>query len=302
MIRFLVKAGALAAVNILLGLTMLWIHDSRLHYEKWETDSLLLTTPANTSFDAVFLGSSHAYLFSRFKENLEISEHALGMRFFNVALPSGGGLRPNRFILENFYEQGNSAKKAVYFLEPFVFFSIGPNDAHKFIYSEPLRFQFLKKLILDHYPLRSILTYIRSKFTYDWFFQRPEALLRNSYTLAGVPVDPAKVRARMESLYTDGFKEENFLRYAKEFERIAMEVESHGAALHIVLSPTLIGPEPGTDRMMVWLEELKKNHPFSLHVFTNAILDPKYYYDLDHLNTAGVEYFMRDFLKPALNP
>lgn len=298
--RFIAKSLLLIMLNTAVGLVVLEVHDARLHYERWQTDSILLAMPRASSFDAVFLGSSHAYLFSRFKENHAIVERELGMRVCNLALPTGGGLRPARFMLEYFFERGNTAKKVVYFLDPFVFFSTGANDAHKFVYFEPLQFSFLKKLAMDGYPLRSILTYIRSKFSYAWFFQEAQPLLGQTQTLEGEMIDPAKVKARMESLYGDGIREANFERYAREFVRIAEYCKARGAALYVIVPPTLLGPEPGTQRTFAWLEEQRKRFGFEVRDLCEAMPERKYYYNLDHLNTPGVERFMRDFVRPIL--
>ncbi len=299
---FIIKSVLFVALNVAVGWAVLTLHDVRLHYARWETDSVLLTTPKHSAFDVAFLGSSHAYQFSRLRKNKEATERELGMRVANLALPTGGGIRPARFLLEHFCEQGNRAKQVVYFLDPFVFYSTGANDSHKFIYFEPLRCSFLKKLIVNRYPLRSILTYIRSKFSYDWFFQQAEPLDEQPYVLEPEAVDPARIQVRMKSLYGDGLREENFLRYAGEFKKIADYCREKGMAFHVIVPPTLLGPEPGAARMFAWLDEQKAAGGFDVHDFSGAMPDRKDYYNLDHLNTPGVERFIRDFVRPVLAP
>ncbi|HPO11987.1 MAG TPA: hypothetical protein PLI09_00965 [Candidatus Hydrogenedentes bacterium] len=300
MIRLLWKATLLVMLNALIGMAVLAIHDSRLHYARWETDSLLLTMPDHAEFGAVFLGSSHTYLFSRLKQHQEIADRELGMKTWNLALPSGGGIRPARFFLEYFWEQGNTARQVVYFLEPFVFYSSGANDAHKFIYAEPLRGSFLKKLVLDRYPLRSVLTYIRSKFTQAWFFQQPEPMEAQTYTFDPATITPERIAYRMETLYGDGLREDYFQRYAREFVRIVEQCRQRGVPLTVIFPPTLLGPEPGAPRVIQWLKEQQRQFGFSFHDFTTAMPDYHYYYNLDHLNTDGVREFMHTFVRPVL--
>src|SRR5690606_36410579 len=115
------------------------LHAATLHMANWETDARLLNMPSNASRDYVFLGSSHAYLLSRFRDNAEQTESILGGRVENLAMPSGGGLRPARLYLEEFLARGNRTREVIYFLDPFVFYSPGPNDQHKFVYFEPLQ-------------------------------------------------------------------------------------------------------------------------------------------------------------------
>ena len=92
-------------------------------------------------------------------------------------------------------------------------------------------------------------------------------------------------------------KEENFLRFTGEFLRIADLCQANGIKLEVILSPTLLGPEPGTAQTLQWLE---KSNRFRVHDFVEAMPDPQYYYNLDHLNTAGVREFLTRWVKPVL--
>ena len=51
-LRLLGKIALLLALNAALGLAALHIHDGRLHYARWETDSILLTMPQSAAFGA----------------------------------------------------------------------------------------------------------------------------------------------------------------------------------------------------------------------------------------------------------
>ena len=181
-------ACILAAINVLLGLLVLQVHDGRLHYTPWETDSVLLCMPEDTAYDLVVLGASHAYLLSRFEEHHAMMEETLGMRTFNMAMPSGGGVLPARLYLETFLERGNTARHAVYFLDPFVFFSPACNEAHKLVYFEPFQFRFFWKLLRNGYPVRRLFTYLQSKFTYAWLFQPAQPLDAIHASLEGTPL------------------------------------------------------------------------------------------------------------------
>ena len=121
---FLVKGVLLLVLNGLLSASLLKIHGARLDYAPWETDSILLTMPKGDAVDLVILGSSHAYLMSRFEKNFELLESGLKMRTLNMALPTGGGIRPARYYLEHFVESGGTAPRLLYVLVPFVFFSV----------------------------------------------------------------------------------------------------------------------------------------------------------------------------------
>lgn len=298
--RFLLKAVLLAALNAAFGIAVLYLHALTLHYAPWDTDSRLLVMPQNEEFDTVILGSSHAYLLSRFKRHHEILEGTLGMRVMNLAMPTGGGLTPAKFYLEEFFAAGNRTRNVVYLIEPFVFFNAGTNEAHKFVYFEPFQWRFFLRLVMNRFDVRQILTYVRSKFSPDWFLQRPERLDEDYISLEGKPVDPALVARRMETLYMGPPREENFLRFSREFECILDRCREEHCRVYLISVPTLIGHEPGQPRMQQYLDELRKRYDLTYVDFTDALKDGRYYRNLDHLNTPGVEAFVRDLLKPVL--
>lgn len=299
--RLLWKGLALAALNVLLGAGILAAHDARLVYQPWETDSVLLLMPRGEATDTVLLGSSHAYLFSRFEKNHAMLQETLGPEVFNMAMPTGGGALPARLYFEYFFEQGNSAKQLLYFLDPFVLFNEGSNEYHKFVYYEPFEAGFFLKILRNSADWRRAFTYVRSKFGAAWFFQKPEPLIEHPHALTAEDVRPDRVQARIDSLYTEGMPEDHFARYCAEVERILALCGKHGVEAHLLIPPTLLGPEPGAEQMLAWLREIQSQYAFHLHDLSGSTPDPKYYYNLDHLNTAGVGYFLREVLMPALD-
>jgi hypothetical protein len=299
--RVLSRLALLAVLSAAVVWSVLALHATTLDFKAWETDTRLLTLPYEATHDYVLLGSSHAYLLARFRDNAALTESILGGSVVNLAMPSGGGLRPARLYLEEYLARGNRAKEVIYFLDPFVFFSPGPNDQHKFVYFEPLQLRFLARLIADGYPPRQIFTYVRSKLSYNWLFQTPEPLLAHTGTVDATTHTPERVAQRMDSLYMDGMEEHHFLRYAEELERIMAHCEAHGMRLSLVTMPTLLGPEPGAARMQAWLAEAQSRHTFRTVDFVDALPDGKWFYNLDHINTAGVEQFLHTVLKPWLD-
>ncbi len=298
--RLFINAVCLLLVNAILGLGLLKLHESRLQYEPWETDSILLRMPSNASYGVAILGTSHAYLFSRFKANHRIVEKALDTPVFNLAMPFGGGVLPERLYLESFFEAGNHAKTLVYFLDPFALYTPEANTGHKFVYYEPLHLDFLWKMARSGFPVRRMFTYVRSKFSVDWIFQQPEAMTAHVASLEGRTISEKRIQERLTSLYPDGMKERNLLIYQKEFLRIAELCRQEGCTLEVVIPPTLLGPEPGAERVLQWLSAIKGTWGFGLHDCCNVMREPQFFYNLDHLNTEGVRHFMGQFLQPIL--
>jgi len=52
---------------------------------------------------------------------------------------------------------------------------------------------------------------------------------------------------------------------------------------------------------MAWLTPQADRGDFTLRDWSIAITDPALYYNLDHLNLAGVNRLMGDFLRPLLD-
>jgi len=302
MIRLAVRLLALLGINAAAGWGLLCLHETSLpDYAPWETDSRLLIMPEDKHLDAAFLGSSRAYLFSRFQANHAITEAELGRTVFNMAMPSGGGVRPARFYFEEFLARGNRCDVLVYFLDPFVFFATGPNDGHKFVWFEPFRLDFFLRMARDGYPRAQLVDYLRSKFGRDWLFQRRELLVEHRSALTPNDLDPERIRMRRDHLYYQGLSDATFRRYRREFVRIAERCEREGICLVVIIPPTLLGAEPGAKALVDWLQEERKRVTFGFHDYVDAVPEPRYFYNLDHLNTEGVRRFMRGFVAPALN-
>lgn len=297
--QLIIKAFLLALLNALLGLLVLAVNDSRYHFQQYETDSILLSTPKNTHFDVVVLGTSRARLLTRVRCNLECLERELG-RTFGLAIPFGGGIVPERLFLDNFFSKGNEADTIVYFLDAFQLFAPQPNREHRFVYYEPLRLRFLWQMMRNGFPPERIFTYVQSKFTYRWFTQAPGEVGCIDRVLTPDRIDPETMKKRVDSLYFEGLSETYFRRYARDLECILDTARSHGSRVLIAFPPTLLGPQPGADRLKKELEALRNAYTFEFFDFTDAVTDINLYYDYDHLNGAGVEQFVTKHLKPAL--
>jgi len=301
MAKLLLKGVLFLGANGLLAFAVLHLHARTLPDQPWETDSVLLTMPRAEHADLIFLGTSRTYLFSRFQEHHEAVEAALDRRVVNMAMPQGGGVTPARFYLETFWDRGNTADRVIYFLDPFVLYSAGSNDNHKFVYFEPLRLPFLAKLVRNGYSYRRIITYVRSKFSADWLLQRPEPLVHHIASMPEEHLTEERIAMRLESLYPDGLPGHVFELYTAEFEAIAALCEARGTPLTVVIPPTLLGPEPGHNATLAWLRALEKERGIPVYDWVTVMPERTKYYNLDHMNLGGIEIFMEDWLRPMLD-
>jgi hypothetical protein len=300
--RLLAKAFLLLLINAAACVVVLSLHARQLDFAPWETDSVLLPMPRNTAYGVAILGSSHAHIMGRSIDNHFLCESVLETSVSNMASPFGGGLTPARLYLERFFERGNHAEEVVYFLDPFVFFSPGLNETHKFVYYEPLDLPLLGKLVQNRFPSRRILTYVRSKFSWDWLTRGPELVGAQFLGLKSEDILQENIQGRIDSLYDKSLGKKHFRKYRGELEGIAALCRAQGSRLRLMTPPTLLGPEPGAETMHAWIAAQKDALGVTSHDFVDAMPDPKFYYDLDHLNTRGLEHFLRNYVKPALRP
>jgi len=299
--QFLVKSALLLLLNGVIGLAMLAAVDSRYDFEQYETDSILLSTPKDTHFGLVILGTSRARLLTRIRCNYELIERELGVEVLNLAVPFGGGVVPEKMFLRTFFDRGNDADTMIFFLDAFMLFSPQPNRRHRFVNYEPLRPGLLWQLLTNDMPAERILAYLDSKFTYRWFTQKPGLVECDHQVIPGGQVDAGKVRERHESLYFEGLSEDFLGKYARVLEEILSMAEDNGCRVIIAFPPTLLGEQPGTPRLLEELDRLGERHEFEVHDFTDAVLDPRLYSDYDHLNSEGVEVFVTQYLRPVLS-
>jgi len=298
--QFALKSALLLLINGLIAVAMLAAVDSRYHFEQYETDSILLSTPKHTHFGLVILGSSRARLLTRIRCNYELLERELGIEVFNLAIPFGGGIVPEKMFLKNFFDCGNSADTVLFFLDAFMLFSPQPNREHRFVSYEPLRPRFLWQMLTNDMPPERLFTYLESKFTYRWFTQTPGVVPCDHRVMRDLQTDAEKIRKRHESLYFEGLSETYFTKYALALEAILAMAQDNGCRIIVAFPPTLLGEQPGTARLSEELEKLRTDYDFEVHDFTNAIRELRFYGDYDHLNSEGVEVFVSQFLKPIL--
>jgi len=299
--RFAIKAVAFILINILIGGAVLTVVNSRYAFKQYETDSILLPMPRDTHYGVLIMGTSRGQLFTRYKDNLETVETAFGANVYNLSIPFGGGILPSKMFLTTFFERGNRADTVLYFIDPFVMFSPKPNREHRLVNYEPLWPTFLWQMVKNDMPRERIVTYIQSKFTKRWFTQTPQLMTRNNKRMHDDQVNPEKVKMRNDSLYFDGLNEQHFQTYAAVLDDILERANHEGCRVILAFPPTLLGEQPGSDRLLAELEKLHKKRTFEFHDFSNTIQDPAQYFDYDHLNSDGVEKFTKEYLKPIIN-
>ena len=291
------RADVFIFLNLLIAFLLLYAADARFQYQAGTSEAMLPAMGQNRRFSFIIMGASHARVFSASGNGQRVSKivNAPWLNFSKTA----AGLIPEKIYLAQFYQAGNTADQIIYFLDPFVFYAPEWNEQALFLEDEPLRPSMFVTAWQEGASSETLVNYVRSKFTPYWLLLRqPASSAEDRHTLK--ERDTEAVRKRLAVLYPQGASGQMFSRYQQVFESSIALVASRGAKISIIMPPTLLGTAPGHDAAIALLKELKKRYTITYYDFSSAIQDPRLFTDHDHLNSAGVEFFTENALKPLL--
>ncbi len=298
MVTLAAKAALLLAINVAMGLAYTMGLDARRDYEPWETGSALYQIPSRTHCPYVFMGSSHMGALRRCPENVDTVREATGTDVRFIA-KFGSGIFQHRLFLQEFYRRGNSADTIVCFIDPFAFYSPVWNDTMRFIQNEPLDLTFFLDLCRSRVSANTLFSYVHSKFELKWFRQRPNAINRE--------ICDKHVERRMpftgrfvDEFYPHGTDEAMLRRYMEDLRKFIDIAESRGSQLILIEPPMLLGHLPGIEAFRRALRDTLDGRHVVYRDFSENITDIRLFRNHNHLNDAGVQVFMSDFLSPLL--
>ena len=302
MISVLAKSSLLLLINAALGITYTACLNIDRAYAPWETKSALYKIPQSEHVGWLFLGSSHAEVFGHCPENVAFIQSILDDDAAFLT-KRGSGVFQHRLFLEEFYRDGNQARNIVYVVDPWAFYSPHWNETMRFIDYEPLDASLMWNLARSDVESSTLLAYVRSKFTRDWYHQGPLPPDAGSCLRKLDSRDANMVQKSVHRFFPDGTPSEHLESYLEELRRIVELAESHGSELILISTPTLLGELPGADAVRVALAEQFEANGIPYHDFSNAIDNPALFHDHDHLNDDGVRHLFEIHLTPRLlNP
>jgi hypothetical protein len=262
------------------------------------TESNVLFMPESENFDVVILGSSHARSFSR-KGNHERMEKITGKKIANLSKGHGaGGIKNQLLYLDYFLKEGNTAKSLVYFIDPFVFYN-DKMDNNNFIYNnEPFDFSFATHIIQQGTRTETFVNYLKYKLKPYWWNYSPDTDTAETRYLT--EVDSSKFDKRLAVMYSDGMKNEIREEKIDYLRKVIHTGMKNKMKIMFVVPPTLLGKLPDHDNMMQSIQKLVRDKGIPVHDYSTSVVEWQYYYDLDHLNTNGCNYFAEKYLKEIL--
>ncbi len=268
--------------------------------ENWQTEANLPVIGKNEDYDAVFLGTSHGRIFSRFKNHDRV-EKILGKNFINLSQGGErGGVNSLQSYLLYFYMRDNSAKTLAYFVDPFSFYHKTLDDNPKIYINEPYRKDFYN-LLVDQQTDKAIIDFYKTK---DEKGIKPIEYPEFNKDIEDTKVATLEGKAlvdRINYLYTDAYNREEFEKTLQTLLETIRIAQNHGTRV-VVIVPTTQFPEQLGDRFVLdALKEHASKSRYEYYNYSTAITDPALYYDTDHLNTEGVLLFSEKYLKPILD-
>jgi len=282
-------------INVAIILAILFYinkRDNKNNYKQFETESVIYSIPESKTFDLIIMGSSHGRMFTRGKNHLNV-EKILNKKIVNIS-KSAAGIVPEFEFLKYFYKNGNKASEIWYFIDPFIFYSSKWNEELYFLTDEPFRFDFFFQILFSNLTSEVKYNYIKSKFSTEWIDFNASILPETESKLT--KIDSTAVQKRAISVYPSGLSEEVFDKYSSVFKQLIMFANAKELKITFIIPPTLLGFLPGMKELKLFLKNIKKDDSISYFDFSETIKNPAYYYNHDHLNNNGVDFFTKKYL------
>lgn len=265
-----------------------------------------IATMKQPTVDWVILGASHAMPLD-FADFNAAMERETGLKILNLASPGTGPLY-NRFVLEHFLRE-HRTRNVLYVVDSFAFYSRTWNEER---FSDPkllartpwesgiaaVLWRYVRQEEVDP---RAFLDYVsgfskinnRNRFKVDSW--EGEAQFERVWRPSA-----SAVRKRIDYLYPDKTPEAPLDRYMGESSQL-MEIARKGGArvtlLKLPIPAAFRSQLPDEARFDAALGKAAVRAGAPVHDFSAALAEPRFYFDSDHLNRAGLTLFFERHLK-----
>lgn len=273
---------------------------SKRNFKNYETESNTLVFGKDKHYDLMFSGISHARNFSRHKNHLKI-ESILNQSIINIGQGIGTcGANEQYFYLKYFYSKNNSVDRIIYVLSPPMMYSNDLPIASNTFNKEIFDFDFLYQYILFESENKNqrILHYLLSKLNPNWIFHFPFSEDDEPDFLS--EIDPKEVELGFMKANGKTLDQERFIKSSQIIEEEIKFALEHEIELTLIIPPALFGHWPGHENVDTFAKNMQKKYQISYLDLSESILEPEFYYDHHHLNTKGVAFFAKNYLKEML--
>ena len=302
-----------AVIFIAIGLLIyagLYVVAEQLLYRNGHSNPFFkIAVATNKDIDWVILGASHAMPLDFSDVNNQMQDQT-GLKIINLA-SAGTGPLYNRFVLEAFVK-GHSVKNVLYVADSFAFYSRAWNE-DRFSDSKMLRAMPLSRNateLLWHYckdddvDPRSLLDYLtgfskinnRDRFQKDvWEGERQFDRVYHSSASA--------IKARVSYLFPGADREAALARYIAQFGKLLDTASKQNIRVVVIKMPVPAAFRSALPNEQAFDEALRgalAGRGIDLQDFSGELDEPRFYFDTDHLNRAGVSALIARYLKALL--
>ena len=268
-----------------------------------------IATAQHDTVDWVILGASHAMPLDFADFNAQM-ERETRLKILNLAAPGAGPLY-NRFVFEHFL-RAHRARNLLYVVDSFAFYARSWNEERfadaKLLRRTPFEPAIAARLwdyaLREGVDVRAVLDYASgfSKINNRERFQRDvwegEAQFERVYRPSA-----AAVKKRIAYLYPEPVAQAALSRYLEQLAAITALARKAGARMVVVKMPVpaqfreQLPDEAAFDAALSSMLSAQQ----VCYADLSAALDaPRFYFDTDHLNRAGLTEFVNRSLKAML--
>lgn len=298
---FILKLAAFAGVNMLVlsaWYSVLYVQEAPCPIDR--STSCVHMVAHRQHYDLLVLGTSHARSLT-VDGNQQRVERILGKRMINLSKTGGAGPLWANIYLDLFYDHGNDVDTILYVVDPWVFASSVWNEAlcAVLIHEEPLRIGMFREALVNRVDAKCLLLYARAYLLKDWTFDQCGSRDADEHVLSAV--DDFAVAERVRVLYPGDGPREIKEEYLEDLSALVETGKRHGARIFLILPPTLLGDIALMQEFKDALAPLAQAAGIQWRDFSQAVTDPALYTDHDHLNSRGIEVFVRQYIRPLVN-
>jgi len=309
--KSLLKSALVFAGIGLLLYGAVYYASERLVYRAGDSNPFFkIATTKDRIYDWVILGASHAMPLDFADFNVQM-ERETGLRILNLATPGTGPLY-NRFVLERFLKRYRT-RRVLYVLDSFAFYSAQWNEDRfadaKLLQRTPfnpaLAWQFLRYSLNDGVQATAVLDYITgfSKINNRERFKPDIWEGENKFDRVARP-SAAAGRKRIEYLYPEAVPDPAvFSRYLAVMETLIASARQDDARVVVIKMPVparFYSQLPDEAAFDDAISQLFAAESVPFHDYSGEMDEPRFYFDTDHLNRAGLTAFFSRYLKTVL--
>lgn len=303
------SAVTFVAIGLLLYAAVFWVAEGLVQRFGHSNPFFKIATAPEATIDWVILGASHAMPLDFADVNAALQRDT-GLKILNLAAPGTGPLY-NRFVLEHFLAQ-HRARNVLYVVDSFAFYSRTWNEDRfadaKLLARTPQQRAITWRLVQyaahEGVAASAVLDYATgfSKINNRDRFKPDRWEGEDQFDRNWRP-SPSAVKKRIDYLYPDKTTGAALDRYLGEFSELLALAREAGMRVVVVKLPvpSLYRSQlPGEAQFDAALQRVLAPGGISYQDHSEALPEPRFYFDSDHLNRAGLTEFVKRHLKALL--